>query len=102
MWSDEENPRPAPPDVLPAALRHRYRVNKRPHAVRLLPAGAAILGAFVALCITVVLTSGVCLGQQANCSAIGEQTAFFCLFTVPLGIAIGAVKGGMYADRLTR
>ncbi len=62
-------------------------------------AASAIAGGLAAGFITIALTSGMCFGGVANCGAIGQPTVVFGLFTVPLGIAAGAVFGGTQVDR---
>lgn len=101
MWNEDDT-EPQNGNALPATVRRAYIASRRPRIARAFCAGCAFAGGVLALFITVALTSGVCLGDETSCAPIGQATALFGLFTVPLGIAMGAVLAGNQVDRATR
>lgn len=101
MWSEDEEPaRKA--NALPDAVRRAHLASRRPKQAHWFTACSAVVGAVAAIFITIALTAGICFDVAQSCSPLGQSTAIFCLFTVPLGVAIGLVAGGRQVDKALR
>lgn len=79
-----------PPSGLPASVRKARIASQRSSAARLCIAFCIAASALTAALITIAAVG------------LGETTTFFCLFTVPIGISVGAVAGGNLVDNAAK
>ncbi len=101
MWKEDDAP-PQRANALPSSVRRAHTAARRPKIAHVFTALSSLCGGFAALFITIALTSGMCLGDASDCGAVGEATLLFGIFTVPIGVALGAVIGGAQVDRAAR